>query len=83
MSMPRFEYRVCQVQESRVTYVNGNWQGRVAPAQGNVRDALSSCLFEWEFLSTAGEDGWQLVAASSCVGGDASARVLYLRRGRE
>ena len=83
MSVPRFEYRVCQVQESRVTYVNGNWQGRIAPVQGNVREALSSCLLEWEYLDTAGEDGWKLVGAVGGVGGDSNARVLYLRRGQD
>jgi hypothetical protein len=79
MRVTRCEYRVCQVQESRVTYVNGDWQGTIAPAQ-NVREALSSCLLEWEFLNTAGADGWELVSATGSVGGDTNARVLYLRR---
>jgi hypothetical protein len=78
----RWEYRVCQVQDSRVTYVNGTWQGTIAPGRSNVREALSSCLLEWEYLNSAGEDGWELVSATSGVGGDGNARVLYLRRQR-
>lgn len=56
MSAPRLEYRVCQVQEPRIICANGNRQGRIAPAQSNVREALSSCLLEWDYLNTAGED---------------------------
>jgi len=82
VSPARFECRVCQVQESRVTCVDGNWQSHVAPTQGSVREALSSFLLEWEYLDTAGEGGCTLVGAAGGVGGDSNAHVVHLRRDR-
>jgi len=80
LSVPpmRFEHRVCQVQSSRLTYVNGQWQGRMDPVHAAAGEALASCPFEWDYLATAGEDGWELVAG---IGSGAdNARVLYLKR---
>jgi len=76
----RFEHRVCQAQASRVTYVNGRWHGGVEPARAAAEQALASCPFEWEYLATAGEDGWELVAVVASGTGADNARVLYLRR---
>ena len=53
----RFEHRVCQAQTSRITYVNGQWQGSVEPTRAGASEALASCPFEWDYLATAGEDG--------------------------
>lgn len=55
------EYRVCQVQQSRVTYVNGTWQGKLPPGGDKVEAALASCMQTWDYLHGAGEDGWELV----------------------
>ena len=79
----RFEFRVCQVQSAHVTFVNGEWQGRQAPAADHVDDSLRSCSTEWDFLQAAGDDGWDLVAVAPGIGGDANARILYLRRERD
>jgi hypothetical protein len=79
----RFEFRVCQVQGARVTFVNGEWQGRRPPAADAADDALQSCSMEWDHLRNAGDDGWDLVAVAQGIGGDANARILYLRRERD
>jgi hypothetical protein len=77
----RFEYRVCLIQSARITFVNGQWQGRVAPP-GQESAALESCPMEWEYLTIAGSDGWELVAALAASRNDPSAHTLYLRRER-
>ena len=58
-----FEYLVCQTQFSRVTFVNGAWQGAVALDSGDTQKALDSCPSMWDYLNLAGRDGWELVTA--------------------
>jgi hypothetical protein len=78
-----FDHRVCQVQNARVTFVNGDWQGSRPAAAERVDDSLQACPFEWDYLRDAGADGWQLVAVAQGIGGDAQARILYLQRERD
>lgn len=80
--MQRFEYRVCQLQNSRVTFVNGEWQGSRPMQPQNVNESLQSCSNEWDYLRAAGDDGWELVSVAQGIGGDTNARILYLRRPR-
>jgi len=79
----RIEFRVCQVQNTRITFVNGEWQGGKPLAADRVDESLQSCSMEWDFLQAAGDDGWDLVAVAQGIGGDTNARVLYLRRERD
>jgi hypothetical protein len=65
-----------------VTFVNGEWQGDRPMQPDHVDESLRSCSLEWEFLRDAGSDGWELVGLAQGIGGDNTARVLYLRRGR-
>ncbi len=70
------EYRVVQVQFSRVTFVNGQWDGQVPPQN---EKALESCVYVWDYLNRAGADGWRLVQAVSTSESN-SAQLLYLAR---
>lgn len=79
----RFEFRVCQVQSARVTFVNGEWQGGRPLAADRVDESLQTCSMEWDFLRSAGDDGWDLVSVAQGIGGDANARILYLHRERD
>ena len=79
----RFDYRICQVQSSRVTFVNGEWQGARPMAADRADESLQSCSLEWDFLRAAGDDSWELAGVVQGIGGDANARILYLRRERE
>jgi hypothetical protein len=63
----QFEYLVCQTQSSRVTFVNGEWQGTVALSSGDPQAALNSCPEVWEYLDGAGRAGWQLVTAANAT----------------
>jgi hypothetical protein len=76
----RFEYRTCFIQDARVSFVNGAWQGRVRPAKDNADEALKSCPQEWDYLNNAGNEGWELVAVVGAVSGESTARQLYLKR---
>jgi hypothetical protein len=60
----QFEYQVCQTQFSRVTFVNGEWQGTVALNSGDTQAALDSCPQVWDYLNQAGRAGWQLITAT-------------------
>ncbi|MEP6939849.1 MAG: hypothetical protein ABI846_08795 [Rudaea sp.] len=81
--MKRFDFRVCQVQSACVTFVNGEWQGNRPPVGDRVEESLQTCSMEWDYLRSAGEDGWQLAAIAQGIGGDANARILYLQRERD
>ena len=58
-----FEYRVCQIQHSRVTFVDGKWQGGKPCDPEHSRDSLESCPDVYQFLQEAGVVGWELVSA--------------------
>jgi hypothetical protein len=82
-----FEYLVCQTQFSRVTFVNGAWQGTVALASGDWQAALDSCPLMWDYLALAGRDGWELVATthSAITNSDTTSQLacqLFLKRQR-
>jgi hypothetical protein len=76
----RYEFRVCQVQHARVTFVNGKWQGKMAPTPDHEEQAFKTCPEEWDYLRAAGAEGWDLAGVAGGVGGEANARMLYLRR---
>jgi hypothetical protein len=78
----RLEFRVCQVQRSRVSYVNGEWQGNRPLAADRVDESLQTCSLEWDYLRSAGDDGWELRSVATGIGGDPNARILYLQRER-
>ena len=63
----QFEYLVCQTQYSRVTFVNGEWQGTIALSSGDSQKALDSCPQVWDYLAQAGRAGWQLITAANAT----------------
>jgi len=82
-----FEYRVCQTQFGRVTFVNGRWQGLVAMESGDSQKALDSCPLLWDYLARAGASGWELVTAlntnaTDIEGGSQFASQLFLKHPR-
>src|SRR5579863_7488400 len=62
-----FEYRVCFVQGTRVTFVNGAWQGQKPMNVDDAKTSVASCPEKYEYLATAGADGWELVAVLELV----------------
>jgi hypothetical protein len=68
---------------ARVTFVNGHWQGLQVPEESNPAELYNSCPMVWEYLESAGRDGWELVAASSqtdLMAGSAAANFLFLKK---
>ena len=59
-----FKYRVCQVEMTRVTHVNGQWQGLQVPEVAGSETVFNSCPMVWEYLDAAGRDGWELVTSA-------------------
>lgn len=76
MTNQRFEYRICQVQFSRVTFINGEWAGTLPP---NHEKAVEGCSWVWEYLNEMGADGWQMTSALT-MSESSSAQILYLMR---
>jgi hypothetical protein len=77
----RFEYRVCQAQQSRVTFVDGEWAGSVSTTASNPQKALESCPEVWIYLNQAGREGWELVSVTTRVQeGGQIVDTFYLRR---
>jgi hypothetical protein len=56
--MEQYEYRVCQAQQSRITFVNGRWAGEVPRDDADAPQALSSCQELWSQLKQAGAGPW-------------------------
>lgn len=77
-----FEYQVCQIQESRVTFVNGVWQGEREMAPDNPDASLNSCPQTWEYLQEVGAAGWELVGALNRSYTGADVQQLFLKRGK-
>ena len=76
--MARFEYMICSSQLMRVTFVNGRWQGDLAP---DSPGALETCPDLWEFLQRVGTNGWELVSVTTDqIEGEAILTTLYLKR---
>ena len=78
-----FKYRVCQAQMARVTFVNGHWQGLQIPEESNPVELYNSCPMVWEYLESAGRDGWELIAVTSQVDGMGSpnaSNLLFLKK---
>jgi hypothetical protein len=78
-----FKYRVCQAQMARLTFVNGHWQGLQVPEESNPAELYNSCPMVWEYLESAGRDGWELVAVTSQadgIGGPNAANLLFLKK---
>ena len=73
----QFEYQVCQLQLSRVTFINGEWQGAMPVGE---EDALESCPWVWDHLKAAGKDGWEITAAQHQPGEEGGIDQLYLKR---
>jgi hypothetical protein len=83
MAAKTFKYRVCQTQMARVTFVNGHWQGLQVPEESNPAELYNSCPMVWEYLESAGRDGWELVAASSQTDGTGNpnaTNLLFLKK---
>jgi hypothetical protein len=60
-----FKYRVCQMQMARVTYINGLWQGlQVSEVAAGADTVFNTCPTVWEYLESAGSEGWELVTAA-------------------
>ncbi len=79
--MPQFEYMVCALQFNRVTFVNGEWQGSQPLDPQNPSDSFASCPTIWDYLKTAGHQGWELVAALEQTAADQQKmQTLYLKR---
>ncbi len=81
----KYEYQVCQVQGSKVTFVNGVFQsdvhitGVVDPA--TMDSAMDSCPSVWKYLNKMGREGWELVTSGTMsVSDEGSIQMLYLRR---
>ena len=61
---PTFEYLVCQSQEGKITFLNGEFAGRFMGDQQvtEVRERIfDSCPEFCDFLQKLGADGWELV----------------------
>jgi hypothetical protein len=59
-----YKYRVCQMQMSRVTFVNGLWQGLQVHEGMDQSQLYNSCPMVWEYLDSAGRDGWELTGTA-------------------
>lgn len=75
-----YEYQVCAMQNGRVTFVNGEWQGAIAPESEDPNQALSTCPAVWQYLQEAGQEGWELVSALNQPLEDVHLQTLFLKR---
>lgn len=75
-----FKYRVCQTQAARVTFVNGRWQGLQVADEANPAQLYNSCPMVWDYLESAGRDGWELVSAAPHADAAGAASLLFLKK---
>ncbi len=79
-----FEYLLVQSQLGNVTFVNGKWQGRLAPNSeaGTDERVIESCPKLWVYLNDVGSRGWELVAAYSVAASGGGFERFVLKRPR-
>lgn len=75
-----FEYQVCAMQNGRITFVNGQWQGTIAPGTEDPNQALETCPVVWHYLQEVGRGGWELVSAINQPLEDVHLQTLFLKR---
>lgn len=79
--MTSWSYTVASVQDSRVTWINGEWNGQVAVSSGADDQAkMDSCPLVWQWLQTVGAQGWELVSVVQKPAQASMFQTLYLRR---
>jgi hypothetical protein len=88
MPQPTFEYRLAVLQQSRVTYINGEWAGRLPlqAAAANPAQGLESCVDVNAWLQQVGAEGWELVSVTvepARAPSQENLTRLYLKRRRE
>lgn len=76
----RFAYQVCAMQNNRITFVNGVWQGEIGPDGVQPNVALDSCPTVWDFLNSSGEEGWELTAVLDQPAEEIHIQTLFLQR---
>ena len=72
-----FEYRVAMMQLGKVTFVDGQWAGKLPPTDPKAIDGCEE-LSAW--LRQAGLEGWELVSATAESVGGQIVHQLYLKR---
>ena len=69
---------------SRVTFVNGLWQGLQIQEGVDLAQLYNSCPMVWDYLESAGREGWELVAtagqAVSHGEGASATSLLFLKK---
>jgi hypothetical protein len=75
-----FEYQVCAMQNGRITFVNGEWQGSISPANDDPNAALETCPTVWAYLNEAGSNGWRLVTVVNQPVEETQMQTLFLQR---
>ena len=76
--MTMWEYQVWQVQNARVIWVNGEWNGDDPLDMDQLEESMESCPMIWEALEIAGKSGWELIGTLSLTEGHNA--VLYMKR---
>jgi hypothetical protein len=76
----RYIYQVCAMQNNRITFVNGEWQGVVGPAGVEPNAALESCPTVWDYLNRSGREGWELVGVLDQPAEGTHIQTLFLKR---
>lgn len=76
----KFEYKVCQTQYDRITFVDGKWQGSLGPQGVEINLALESCPWLWDHLKELGIGGWELTSAVVRQVDKEYIQILYFKR---
>jgi hypothetical protein len=75
----RFTYQVCQQQQNRITFVDGQWIGTLPLSTPDPDALFNSCPETWDYLAAAGKGGWELVAVVSAGTAEHVYQLLYLK----
>ena len=58
------QYLVVQMQNGRVTFVNGNWIGTEELSADRTAESLASCPWVWDYLQILGSEGWDMIGST-------------------
>lgn len=77
--MKKFESQTLQIQQTRVTWINGQWAGAIALGTDADR-AFQSCPQLWDYLANAGRQGWSVAATAVLPNNGSEFVMMWLQR---
>ena len=77
--MKRYESQTLQIQQTRITWIDGRWAGAIQLGDDADR-AFQSCPLLWDYLSNMGKQGWTVAATAVMPNNGSEYLMMWIQR---